>query len=272
MTSMAGRIAFLLRCLAAAFSVIAAMGTAHAEKRVALVIGNSAYQHARVLANPTNDARLMADTLTSLGFFVVGGGAKLDLDKAGFDTAIGEFEKALVGADAALFYYAGHGVETHGLNYLVPIDTNPADDGDVFMQAVGLADILDKIDRAGARINLLLLDACRDNPFRDRGVHSTTGGLAQMQATTVTAPIRARSPIPSPIPATACSRPSTRSGLRWRRRPMTSNCRGFRCRRFQAISISPARQARLPALRQSSKRGSRHRATICGVSPIATAS
>jgi len=179
---MAGRIAFLSRCLATVFSVIAAMGSAHAEKRVALVIGNAAYQHARVLANPANDARLMADTLTSLGFFVVGGGAKLDLDKAGFDAAIGEFEKALVGTDAALFYYAGHGVETHGLNYLVPIDTNPADDGDVFMQAVGLADILDKIERAGARINLLLLDACRDNPFRDRGVHSTTGGLAQMQA------------------------------------------------------------------------------------------
>ena len=100
---MAGRIAFLSRCLAAAFSVIAAMGSAHAEKRVALVIGNSAYQYARVLANPANDARLMADTLTSLGFFVVGGGAKLDLDKAGFDKAITEFEKELVGADAALF-------------------------------------------------------------------------------------------------------------------------------------------------------------------------
>src|SRR5215470_6804957 len=102
---MAGRIAFLSRCLAAAFVLMAAMGSAHAEKRVALVIGNSAYQHARALTNPGNDARLMADTLTSLGFFVVGGSAKVDLDKAGFETAIGDFEKALVGADAALFYY-----------------------------------------------------------------------------------------------------------------------------------------------------------------------
>jgi uncharacterized caspase-like protein len=179
---MAGRIAFLSRCLAAAFALTIAIGSAHAEKRVALVIGNSAYQHARVLVNPGSDARLMADTLTSLGFFVVGGGAKLDLDKVGFETAVGEFEKALVGADAALFYYAGHGVETHGLNYLMPVDTNPSNDSDVLMQAVGLSGILDKIEGAGARINLLLLDACRDNPFRDRGVHSQTGGLAQMQA------------------------------------------------------------------------------------------
>jgi tetratricopeptide (TPR) repeat protein len=181
---MAGRIAVVSRLIAAALLLlVAAMGNAaHAEKRVALVIGNAAYGHARLLANPDHDAQLMSDTLLSLGFFVVGGGAKLDLDKAGFDAALAEFNKELIGADVALFYYAGHGVETHGLNYLVPVDANPADEGDVLAQMVGLAGILDGIEKSGARINLVLLDACRDNPFGDHGVRSETGGLAQMQA------------------------------------------------------------------------------------------
>jgi hypothetical protein len=184
---MAGRIARMPRSVFAAFSLLAAIwaflgSPAYAEKRVALVIGNSAYQHAVQLANPDNDARLMADTLLKLGFFVVGGGAKLDLDKAGFDAALTDFGKELNGADVALFYYAGHGIETHGLNYLVPIDTNPVDEGDVLAQGVGLAGILDQIEKGSAKINILLLDACRDNPFRDSGVRTAKGGLAQMEA------------------------------------------------------------------------------------------
>jgi tetratricopeptide (TPR) repeat protein len=180
---MPGRIAVVLRAIAAALAVFAAMGSvAHAEKRVALVIGNSAYTHARALPNPVNDAKLMSDTLLSLGFFVVGGGARLDLDRAGFDAALKEFQKELAGADVALFYYAGHGVETHGLNYLVPTDANPADNGDVLAQGIGVAGILDDLEKVNVKLNLLLLDACRDNPFRGRGVHSVAGGLAQMQA------------------------------------------------------------------------------------------
>src|SRR5215468_803521 len=103
---MTGRIKALARWIVAALLLLAATASAHAEKRVALVIGNSAYQHARTLANPANDARLMSDTLLSLGFFVVGGGPKLDLDKAGFDAALGAFEKETIGADVVLFYYA----------------------------------------------------------------------------------------------------------------------------------------------------------------------
>jgi tetratricopeptide (TPR) repeat protein len=180
---MAGRIGVISRLMVAAFLLCAGMGSvAHAEKRVALVIGNSAYRTVAVLPNPASDARLMSDTLSSLGFFVVGGGAQIDLDKAGFEAALGEFAKALNGADVALFYYAGHGVETHGLNLLVPVDVHPADEGDVFAQTIGLAGILDQMEKSGARINLLLLDACRNNPFRNQGVRSTTGGLAQMQA------------------------------------------------------------------------------------------
>ena len=179
---MAGRVAIVSRLMFAAFLMCAGIGPVHAEKRVALVIGNSAYRTVPALPNPAADARLMSDTLLSLGFFVVGGGAQVDLDKASFDDVLREFGKELIGADVALFYYAGHGVETHGLNYLVPVDAHAADEGDVFAQMTGLAGILDQMEKAGARINLVLLDACRDNPFRDRGVRSTTGGLAQMQA------------------------------------------------------------------------------------------
>ena len=180
---MTGRIAKVARLIFAALLICAgACSAAHAEKRVALVIGNSAYRAVPALPNPAADASLMSDTLLKLGFFLVGGGAKLDLDKPGFDEALQEFSKDLIGADVALFYYAGHGVETHGLNLLVPVDAHPADEGDVFAETIGLAGILDRMEKSGTRINLVLLDACRDNPFRDSGVKSATGGLAQMQA------------------------------------------------------------------------------------------
>ena len=180
---MAGRIGIMSRWIVAAVLLCAGMtSAAQAEKRVALVIGNSAYQAVPKLPNPDSDARLMSDTLKSLGFFVVGGSARLDLDKAGFDASLQEFKTQLIGADVALFYYAGHGVETHGLNYLVPVDAHPQDEADVFTQMVSTSDILDQLEKSGARINLVLLDACRDNPFSGHGVRSKTGGLAQMPA------------------------------------------------------------------------------------------
>jgi tetratricopeptide (TPR) repeat protein len=180
---MAGRIGMVSRWVFAAFLLCAGMGSAaHAEKRVALVIGNSAYRAVPALPNPAADAKLMSDTLLSLGFFVVGGGAQTDLDKAGFDDVLQKFKTQLIGADVAVFYYAGHGVETHGLNYLVPVDAHPLDEADVFAQMVGVSGILDQLEKSGTRINLVLLDACRDNPFSGHGVRSTTGGLAQMPA------------------------------------------------------------------------------------------
>jgi Caspase domain/Sel1 repeat len=180
---MACRIGIVSRLIFAAFLLSTAMySEAHAEKRVALVIGNSAYRAVPALPNPAADAKLMSDTLLSLGFFVVGGSARLDLDKAGFDDALREFSTELTGADVALFYYAGHGVETHGLNYLAPVDAHPVDEADIFTQMIGIAGILDQLEKSGTRINLVLLDACRDNPFSGHGAHSTSGGLAQMPA------------------------------------------------------------------------------------------
>jgi TPR repeat protein len=179
---MTSRISIVSRLIFAAVLSCAGMSsTAHAEKRIALVIGNSAYRAVPVLPNPAADAMLMSDTLLSLGFFVVGGGAQLNLDKTGFDDALQKFKTELAGADVALFYYAGHGVETHGLNYLVPIDAHPQEEADVFMQMIGMSSILDQLQKSGTRINLILLDACRDNPFSGKGVRSTSG-LAQMPA------------------------------------------------------------------------------------------
>jgi uncharacterized caspase-like protein len=102
-----------------------------AAERVALVVGNSSYEFVPALDNPINDAKLMAETLRGLGFTLVGDAAQLNLDKAAFDKAVQEFGTKLQGADVGLFYYAGHGVQVRGANYLVPINANPTREADV---------------------------------------------------------------------------------------------------------------------------------------------
>jgi TPR repeat protein len=156
--------------------------SAHAEKRVALVVGNSAYQNVARLDNPTNDASLIADTLKELGFALVGGGAQLNLEKAALDTAVQSFSKQIQGADVALFYYAGHGVQVRGSNYLVPINANPTREADVDFQMLDVGLVLNQMQGSGTRLNLVILDACRNNPFGGRGLRSSDGGLAQIRA------------------------------------------------------------------------------------------
>lgn len=173
-----------LRALVAAvplFSLIFA-APALADKRVALVIGNSAYQNVNRLPNPKNDAALMAKTLAGLGFTLIGGGAQVNLDKAALDKAVQRFGRQIEGAKVALFYYAGHGVQVGGENYLVPIDANPTRAADVDFQLVDVKLVLDQMQGAGTRLNIVILDACRNNPFGGRGLRSLSGGLAQMQA------------------------------------------------------------------------------------------
>jgi len=155
---------------------------ARADKRVALVIGNSAYQSVTRLDNPRNDARLMANTLRGLGFTLVGNGPQTDLDKVALDGALQKFGNAVLGADVALFYYAGHGVQVAGRNFLVPITANPAKEADVYLQMVDTAVVLSQMEGSGTRLNIVILDACRNNPFAGRGIRATGGGLAQMQA------------------------------------------------------------------------------------------
>lgn len=154
---------------------------AHADKRVALVLGNSTYISVPRLANPTNDARLMADTLRRIGFTLVGGGAQLDLDEAGLRRAVQAFGVQVRNADVGLVYYAGHGLQVRGLNYLVPVDANPTSEADLDFQMVDANLLLRQMEAAGTRLNVVILDACRNNPFGGRGLRATDGGLAQMR-------------------------------------------------------------------------------------------
>ena len=172
----------LAKLIAAALMLAVCCAPAHAEKRVALVIGNSHYKNVTPLDNPVNDAKLMAETLRALGFVIVGGSAQLDLDKAQFDGAVQGFSNQIQGADVGLFYYAGHGLQVRGQNYLVPVGANPARETDVDFQMVDTALVLRQMDGAGTKLNIVILDACRNNPFGGRGLRATEGGLAQMRA------------------------------------------------------------------------------------------
>jgi TPR repeat protein len=155
---------------------------AMAEKRVALVIGNSAYRNVSKLVNPANDARLVASTLRDLGFTLVGGGAQIDLDKAQFEAAVQTFGDKAQGADVGLFYYAGHGVQLRGKNFLAPVEANLAKEADVYLQMVDAEAVLSQMEGSGARLNLVVLDACRNNPFGGGNLRAIGGGLAQMEA------------------------------------------------------------------------------------------
>jgi TPR repeat protein len=165
-----------------AFCLSLSTGRASAEKRIALVVGNSAYQNVTRLDNPKNDAALIAATMRDLGFMLVGNGPQLDLDKAGLDRAVQNFGRSIQGADVALFYYAGHGVQVNGSNFLVPVNANPTREADVDFQMVDVNVILRQMQGSGTRLNLVILDACRNNPFGVGGLRATQGGLAQMRA------------------------------------------------------------------------------------------
>src|SRR5260221_2629814 len=128
----------MFRALACIAALLVA-APAWAEKRVALVIGNSAYQNIPPLDNPRNDARVIANTLVGLGFTLVGGGAQLDLTKAKLESAIQDFGKSLQSSDVGMFYYAGHGVQVRGSNYLVPVGANPTREADVDFQMIDVS-------------------------------------------------------------------------------------------------------------------------------------
>lgn len=157
-----------------AFFFLSSALPASAEKRVALVIGNSAYLNVSKLDNPKNDATLMASALKGLGFTLVGDGPQLDLDKAALDAAIQKFSVTLQGSDVGMFYYAGHGVQVRGSNFLVPVSANPTREADVDFQMVDVNLVLRQMESAGTKLNLVILDACRNNPFGGRGSERPT--------------------------------------------------------------------------------------------------
>ena len=172
------RLAFVCSILLLGISTL----DCRADKRIALVVGNSSYQTVASLNNPRNDATLIADTLRKAGFMLIGNRAQLDLDKPAFDKAIQTFGNELMGADVALFYYAGHGVQIRNVNYLVPVSANPVKEADVDFQMVDVGLILRQMEGSGTKLNLVILDACRNNPFGGRGLRGTESGLAQIRA------------------------------------------------------------------------------------------
>lgn len=150
---------------------------AGAEKRVALVIGNGGYKNVP-LANAVNDATDIGNALQKTGFSVT---IRTDLDQKGMKVAIRQFGEAIRNGSVGLFYFAGHGVQVGGRNYLIPVDAVIEKEGDVDVEGVDLNAVLSQMEQAGNRLNIVILDACRDNPFA-RGFRTTTGGLAAVDA------------------------------------------------------------------------------------------
>jgi formylglycine-generating enzyme required for sulfatase activity/uncharacterized caspase-like protein len=151
---------------------------AHAEKRVALVIGNSAYEYTGELSNPANDAGDIAAALRNVGFDVVEG---RNLDKPGMDRIIRQFARKLHGADVGLLFYAGHGLQVGGQNYLVPVDAKLEDASGLDFETVRL-DVLHRAMEREAKTNVIFLDACRDNPLGRnlaRAMGTRSGEIAQ---------------------------------------------------------------------------------------------
>lgn len=147
--------------------------------RFALVIGNSAYKD-KPLKNPANDARDMASTLYGLGFNVQ---LKVDAPLKDMDEAIREFGNRLKKGGVGVFYYAGHGIQVGGVNYLVPIGARLSSESDAKYECVDAGRVLGKMEDAGNELNIVILDACRNNPFA-RSFRSADQGLARMDAPT----------------------------------------------------------------------------------------
>jgi uncharacterized caspase-like protein len=166
-----------------AFSLGLAQSPAFAENRIALVIGNSSYQTVSVLPNPANDAKAVTQLLTDAGFEIV---QAADLTQTDLRRAIRDFaaKVSAKGTDTvALVFYAGHGLQIDGENYLVPVDANIQRESDVAIEAVRLTDLMNALGTTSARTSIVILDACRNNPFGS--ISRTTGrGLAIVDAPT----------------------------------------------------------------------------------------
>lgn len=147
------------------------------QRRVALVVGNGAYAESP-LKNPVNDARAMAASLRELGFDVI---AKENANLQQMDEAVREFGRRLERAHVGLFYYAGHGMQIKGRNFLIPVGANFEHEDEVAYRSLDAGQVLDKMDSAKTQVNLMILDACRTNPFHTV-FRSKRQGLAEMEA------------------------------------------------------------------------------------------
>lgn len=166
-----------------ALAVLFRSGSVFAEFRAALVIGNSGYSHVEQLANPKRDATALAERLRGIGFDKVT--LKFDLDVNSLRKTLAQFAREAAGADIAAVYFAGHGVEVAGVNYLIPVDARLEHVDDVEFETVRLETVMHALRRAG-KLKLVILDACRNNPFRagmsgTGGTRSVGRGLARVE-------------------------------------------------------------------------------------------
>jgi tripartite-type tricarboxylate transporter receptor subunit TctC/uncharacterized caspase-like protein len=172
----------LLLALALFLTLLAAWpqpAQAQTGKRIALVVGNAAYAD-RPLRNPVNDANLMSTTLRDLGFEVV---VLRNADRRALLAGLRDFEAKARDAEVALFFYAGHGAQVGGSNYLLPLNAQINAESDVPDEAVDAASVLRRMEDARAKVGLVILDACRDNPYQG-ATRSATRGLARMNVPT----------------------------------------------------------------------------------------
>lgn len=160
--------------------IIFSTGSAFAGKRVALIIGNSNYEHIQSLKNPENDALLMAKTLGDAGFEVR---QLIDGNYRDMKRELLEFGRTLRDSsiEAGLIYYAGHGVQVRGENYLIPVNALLADEDEVDLEGINVNDFLKVMNSSSSPVNIVVLDACRNNPFKG-SFRSATRGLAPIDA------------------------------------------------------------------------------------------
>ena len=162
--------------IACALALVALMAASpvHAAKRVALVIGNDAYGTLPDLNNARADARGMAAKLKSMGFEVI---LKLDASRRDFGRAVTDFEGRLASAEVGLVFYAGHGIQANGRNWLIPSNAEIEAEEDLEFEGIDSNRLLESMKRAGSPLNIVILDACRDNPLPKRS-RSAARGLA----------------------------------------------------------------------------------------------
>ena len=165
-----------IACLA--LFILCAVSAHAASDKVALVIGNGAYKNAGMLKNTINDANDLSATLRGLGFSVE---KVINGDRKQMLRAIESFGKKLKTARVGLFYFSGHGLQVKGRNYVVPIGVRLESESDLEYEMIDAGRVLGKMEDAGNDMNIVILDACRSNPFA-RSYRSTTQGLAQMDA------------------------------------------------------------------------------------------
>jgi uncharacterized caspase-like protein len=173
-------LSFVVLLLAVCVAVLAPIERAYADKRVALVIGNSNYKNTPALTNPVNDATDLAHALTALGFQVT---LKLDAEKRQMDQAVAQFSREATDADAALFYYAGHGMQFQGQNYVMPVDAELQDEISLRYEMTAIDDVKAALQRSSG-VKIMVLDSCRNNPLAAKLVRSikvTTRDIPNVQ-------------------------------------------------------------------------------------------